>query len=113
MSITEEQLIKGKCYKMLINGYYSKLNEYAGKVTKEVMTKLGAHSMEGTGEMGEFHSFPDRPGSAVSTSFPVGHFNKYGITFIEEECAPKTMGGRRRKRKTVRRGRSKSTRKRK
>ncbi len=111
MTITEDQLIKGKCYQMLVNGGYMKLNEYAGKVTQEVSIKLGAHSIEGTGEMGEFHSFPNRPGrGGASTSFPVGHFNKYGITFIEEECA-KTMGGRRRKRKTVRRGRSKRTRK--
>ena len=109
MSITEEQLIKGKCYKMLVNGYYMNLNKYAGKVTQEVRIKLGAHSSTGSGEMGEFHSFPDRPGGS-NTYLPVGHFNKYGITFIEDECA-KTMGGRRKKRKTVRRVKSKSTRK--
>ena len=84
----EGNLVEGKSY----TAKWTSGKEYLGKYDGIVNVPYTTNIHQTIGIPTDVHSFPERKGDSTKY-FPLGHFDKYGVTF--EEGNTVVRGGRR------------------
>ena len=101
----EGNLVEGKSY----TAKWTSGKEYLGKYDGIVNVPYTTNIHQTIGIPTDVHSFPERKGDSTKY-FPLGHFDKYGVTFEEGDTV--VRGGRRAPRSRRRQSRRRQSRRR-